>query len=50
MKIIINNTGAYKIVTYKNVITVSQRQKDNWHQTISMVATTPVKIKGAYTK
>ena len=46
MKIIINNTGAYKIVTYKNVITVSERQRDNWKQTITMCAVSPVKVKG----
>ena len=46
MKIIINNTGGYKIVTCKTVITVSQRQRDNWRQTISTCAVTPVKLKG----
>ena len=46
MKIIINNTGAYKIVMYKNVITVSERQRDNWKQTITMCAVSPVKVKG----
>ena len=46
MKIVINNTGAYKIVAYKNVLTVSQRQRDNWKQTITTCAVTPVKVKG----
>lgn len=46
MKIIINNTGGYKIVAYKNVVTVSRRQRDNWQQTISAVCTTATRIKG----
>ena len=47
MKIIINNTGGYKIVAYKNVVTVSRRQRNNWQQTISAVCTTATRIKGA---
>lgn len=46
MKIIINNTGGYKIIAYKNVVTVSRRQRDNWQQTISAVCTTATRIKG----
>ena len=46
MKIIINNMGAYKIVTYKNIIAVSERQRDNWKQMITMCAGSPVKGKG----
>jgi hypothetical protein len=46
MKIIINNKGGYKIVTYENIIAVSERQRDNWKQTITMCATSPVTVKG----
>ena len=50
MKIVINNTGGYKVVIERERVTVSRRQRDNWQKMIDAAVISPASIKGVFTK